>query len=51
MIQVRLKFKNPQDSTMKSWKIEPDGTTVVTFTNVKTIETEDIQNNKEKRKK
>lgn len=44
MIQVKLKFKNPQDSTIKSWKVEADGTTFVTFTNVKTIEVEDLEN-------
>lgn len=46
MMRVKLRFKKVEDSPMKSWKIERDGTTCITFTNVKTIEAEEVENQK-----
>ncbi len=38
MIQVKLKFKEPNDFYQLFRKIEPDGTTIITFKKVDAVE-------------
>lgn len=42
MIQITLKFSNVRDSTIKSWKLERDGTVTIIYTNVKIAEAKEV---------